>query len=129
MDLLNNRTESRNQSLCEPEAENELGASHEQFRSKALEEGCETLVFGHVGDDAETGLLGLEVLVLNTSLDNIERSGDDERGGGTADGGNEVLTPAGRVVIVQLVDILLGESRTTEELGGLSTSASRPRHI
>jgi hypothetical protein len=58
----------------------------------------------------------LEVAVLNTGLDHVERGGDNQGGASTADGGDEVLRPGGGVVILQFVDIFLGESGTTEEL-------------
>ena len=87
---------------------------------QSLEETGETLVLGHVGQDSETTLRVLEVAVLNTGLDNIEGSRDNERGGGTSNRSHEVLEPGGLVVILEVEEILLGESRTTEQLSGIS---------
>lgn len=84
--------------------------------NQSLEETRETLVLGHVAQDSETTLGVVEVAVLDTGLDNIERSRDNERGSGTGNRGNEVLEPGGLVVVLEMEDPLLGESRTTEEL-------------
>lgn len=114
--VLQDLVEGRDQGLSEPEGEDELRTGHEKLGSKALEERTKTLVLGHVGDDSETRLLGLEVAVLDTGLDDIKRSRNDERGGCTSDGGDKVLRPGSGVVISELVEIFLGSSRTTEEL-------------
>lgn len=58
----------------------------------------------------------LEVAVLNTGLDHIQGSGDNQRGAGTGHGGDKVLVPSGLVVIGQAVNVFLGEGRSTEEL-------------
>lgn len=113
--ILQDLVEGRDKGLGEPEGEGELGAGHEQLGEKALEEGGWALVLEHVGDDARAGLLDLEVAVLDAGLDDIERSGDDERGGGTCDGSDEVLAPAGAVVVLELVKVLLGGGGATEE--------------
>lgn len=49
---------------------------------KTLEEAGESLVLGHVGQDPETALRVLEVAVLNTSLDYVQRRRDDQRSRG-----------------------------------------------
>lgn len=90
---------------------------------QALEERRETLLAGHVCHDAHAALGVVEVAVLDTGLDDIEGSGDDERGGGTGNGGDEVLEPAGLVVVFEVEDVLLGERRTTEELGRCQSQA------
>lgn len=113
---LEHLVESRNKSLCQPETENELGTSHQELGSKTLEEGSHALVLGHVGDDTETRLLGLKVAVLNTGLDDIERSRDDERSRGTGNGCDKVLEPGGTVVVGQLEEVFLSSGTTTEEL-------------
>jgi hypothetical protein len=113
---LYNLAKGRDQGLSEPEAEDQLGTGHEKLGGETLEEGGEALVLHHVGNDAEAGLGVLEVTVLDTGLDHVERGGDDQGGASTADGGDEVLRPGGGVVVLQFVDILLGESGTTEEL-------------
>lgn len=58
----------------------------------------------------------LEVAVLDAGLDHVEGSGHDQGGTGTGDGGDEVLAPSGLVVLLQVIDILLGKGRSTEEL-------------
>ena len=81
-------------------------------------------MFGHVGDDTETRLLGLEVAVLDTGLDDIERSRDDERSRGTGDGRDKVLEPGGAVVVGELVEVFLGSSATTKKLCSVSVDRS-----
>lgn len=73
-------------------------------------------MLGHVGDDTEARLLGLEVAVLDTGLDDIERSRDDERSRGTGNGSDKVLEPGGAVVVGELEEVFLGSGTTTEEL-------------
>ena len=51
---LQHLVESGNESLCQPETEDELGTGHQELGSKTLEERTQALVLGHVGDDAET---------------------------------------------------------------------------
>ena len=122
--------ESRDQSLGEPERENQLRSSHEQLQRKhhvslahpftrvvivsylgneALEETRQTLVLGHVGQDPEAALGVLKVAVLDAGLDDVEGRGDDERCRGTGDGGDEVLEPGGLVVVFEVEEVLLGE--------------------
>ena len=113
---LQDLVESGDKSLSKPEGEDELGAGHEELGSETLEEGAHALVLGHVCDDSETRLLGLEVAVLDTGLDDIERSRDDERSRGTGDGGDKVLRPRSGVVVGELVEVFLGSCGTTEEL-------------
>ena len=132
---LYNLTESGNQSLCQPEAEDQLGTSHQQLGGQALEETGGALVLEHLRDNLEARLGVLEVAVLNTGLDHVQRSGDNQGGTGTADGGDKVLAPAGGVVVAQFVDVLLGEGGTTEEserargvTGGSPASAAVKTH-
>jgi hypothetical protein len=70
----------------------------------------------HVGHDPEAALGVLEVPVLDAGLDDVERSGDEERGAGTGDRGDEVLRPRCGVVVAEFVEVLLGYSRPTEQL-------------
>ena len=57
----------------------------------------------------------IEVAVLDAGLDDVEGRGDDQRGRGAADGGDEVLRPRRRVVVVEPEDLLLGEGGAAEE--------------
>jgi hypothetical protein len=100
--------------LGQPEGEDELGSGHEQLGCQALEEGSESLVLHHVGNDSEAALGVLEISVLDTGLDDIERGRDQERGGGTGDRGDEVLRPGCRVVVAEFVEVLLGYSGATK---------------
>lgn len=83
---------------------------------QALEEACETFLLGHVAQDSETALGVLEIAVLNSRLDNVERGRDNERGGSTSDRGNEVLEPASLVVVLEVEEVFLGESGSSEQL-------------
>lgn len=107
--------ETYNQSLGKPEAEDQLGSSHEKLGSQSLEESSEALVLCHVGDDSETTLRVLKVSHLNASLDNVKRGGDDKRSRGTADRSDKVLAPCSSVVVLEVVDVLLSSGGTTEE--------------
>ena len=102
--------------LCKPEAEDKLGTSHEKLGSQSLEEAGHTFVPDHVSNDAEAGLGVLEIAVLDTGLDHIKRSRNDERSSGTGNGSDKVLHPGSRVVVLEAVDVLLGEGRTSEKL-------------
>lgn len=113
--LQSHLVEHRDQGLSEPEREDELRASHEELGRQALEERGHALVLDHVGDDPHAALRVLEVAVLDTGLDDIEGSRDDEGSGSTGNRGNEVLGP-GRFVVILDTEGLLGEGGTTEEL-------------
>lgn len=82
---LYNLAESGNQSLCQPEAEDQLGTCHQQLGGQTLEEAGRALVLKHRGDDLEARFGVLEVAVLDTGLDDIEGSGHDQRSASTAD--------------------------------------------
>lgn len=90
--------------------------------NEALEETRQTLVLGHVGQNPEAALGVVKVTVLDTGLDDVERRGDDERGRRAGDGGDEVLEPGGLVVVLEVEEVLLGESRASEELRNGSLS-------
>lgn len=83
----------------------------------------------HVGDDPETTLGVLKVLVLDSGLDHVEGSRDDERGTSTGDRGDKVLPPGSRVVVAKLVEIFLGRSRTTKQLVWYQIEVMRYRVI
>ena len=44
------------------------------FRHQTLEETCKSLILDHTANDPESALWVLKVSVLDSSLDNIERS-------------------------------------------------------
>lgn len=122
---LHDLVKRRDQSLGQPEREHELRTGHEELRGETLEEGSGTLVLHHVLDDSEPGLGVLKVAVLDTGLDDVEGSGDDEGRGRTRDGGDEVLAPGGGVVVLQ-TESLLGKGGTTEKLLRVSTNVHKP---
>lgn len=107
--------EHGDQSLGEPEREDKLRASHEELGRQALEEGGDTFILDHVGDNTHATLRVLEVAVLDTGLDDIEGSRDDEGSSSTGNRGDEVLSPGGLVVVLD-AEGLLSEGGTTEEL-------------
>lgn len=64
----------------------------------------------------------MRLLILDTSLDDVEGSGDDQRSRGTGDGGNEVLGP-GCGIVVGKTERFFGECGASKELyrgGGTS---------
>ena len=71
---------------------------------------------GHVGQDLETALGVVKVLVLDASLDDVEGRRHDQRGRRAGDGGDEVLEPRRLVVVLQREEELLGKGRTAEQL-------------
>ena len=83
---------------------------------QALEETSETLVLGHVGQDAEAALRVLKVAVLDTGLDHVEGSRDNKRGRGTSNRRHKVLPPRSLVVVLEVEEVLLGKGRATEQL-------------
>jgi hypothetical protein len=112
------------QRLSQPEGERELRTSHEKLRNEPLEEGREALVPGHLGENPDTALGVVEVLVLDTGLDDIERSRHDQRGRGTGNGGDEVLEPGRLVVVLETEDVLLCKCGTTEKLVKLAEASA-----
>lgn len=50
---LYNLSEGRNQSLCQPEAEDQLGTGHQQLGGQTLEEAGGALVLQHFGNNPE----------------------------------------------------------------------------
>ncbi len=98
--FLEGNIKRRDQCLCQPEGEDQLGARHEQLGDQALEEGRGTLVARHVSQNAETALWVVKVTVLDTGLDDVKRSRHDERCRRTGDGGDKVLEPRRLVVVL-----------------------------
>lgn len=105
-----------------PERKDQFRSSHQQFRGKPLEERRDTLVLHHIRDDPETALWVLKVLVLDTSLDDVERGRNNQRRRSTSNGGDEVLAPSGGVIVAE-AEGLFSECRTSEKLYGGSVLA------
>jgi hypothetical protein len=100
--------------LRKPKGENKLGPSHEKLGCESLEKRSEPLVLHHVGNDLEAAFGVLKVPVLDSSLDDVEWSGDKKRGAGTGNRSDEVLSPCGGVVVGELVEVFLGRSGSTK---------------
>lgn len=113
---LDDCSKCRYQRLRQPEAEHELRAGHEKLGRQSFEETGDTLVLNHAADYPEPTLRVLEISVLDTGFDDIEGSRDDEGGRGTAYTRDEILQPTGFVVVLEGVNVLLGEGRSTKEL-------------
>lgn len=64
----------------------------------------------HVLNNLEATFWVVKVLVLDTSLDNIERGGDEKRSRCSGNRSNKVLEPRSLVVILQTEEVTLGES-------------------
>lgn len=120
------------QRLGQSEREDELGASSQKLGHKTLEEGAGTLGGNHVLDDLQTGLGVVEVSVLDSGLDDIERSRDNQRGRGTKERGNNVLAPGGLGVVLESQNVLLGKGVTSKQSkgsGGVSGSGPAPASV
>lgn len=98
------------QCLCQPERENQLRADHQQLWCESFKERSEAFILPHASNDLESTFGALEVLVLNSGLDNVQWCRYNERSSGTSDRCDEILEPSGFIVIVQLEKISLGES-------------------
>lgn len=109
-------TKRRDQRLCQPETEYQLRPSHQQFRRQTLEEARDAFVPHHRAYNLESRLWVLEIPILDTGFDDVEGSGDDERGRSADDGSDEVLEVGGSVVISKVVEIFFGEGGAAEEL-------------
>jgi hypothetical protein len=70
---LHDLVEGWNQGLGQPEAEDKLRSSHEKLRRQALEEGRESLVLDHLGDNSEPALGVFKIAILYPCLDHVER--------------------------------------------------------
>ena len=80
---LHDRSKCRNQSLRQPEAEDQFRSSHQQLRGQTLEETEGALVLKHVGHDPKTRFGVLEIAVLNTGLNHVQRRRHDQGSAGT----------------------------------------------
>ena len=58
----------------------------------------------------------LKVRVLYPGLDGVEGCGDRDRRDGTRDGGDEVLSPCGLVVVLDAEEVVFCDGRRAEEL-------------
>lgn len=98
-----------NQGLRKPEGEHQLRASHQKLRNQTLEETRDTLILNHAANNLESALWVIEISVLDTSLDYIERSRDEERCGSTSNRRDEVLEPGRLVIIAKPEEVFLSE--------------------
>lgn len=122
----------RDQRLGQSKGEDELGAGSQQLGDQTLEEGSGALGGDHVLDDLQTGLGVVEVSVLDSGLDDIERGRDNQRGRGTKEGGDNVLAPGGLGVVLESQNVLLGKGVTSEQSkrsGGVSGSGPAPASV
>ncbi|KAH3668201.1 hypothetical protein OGAPHI_001955 [Ogataea philodendri] len=74
----------------------------------------------------------LKVLVLDSGFNDVQRSRHDQRGRGTKNGSNEVLTPGSRRVVLQVENVLFSKGRTTEQskgARGISSSSPSPSFV
>lgn len=113
--LLYDFIKRRYQRLREPEAKHQLRPRHEQLGREPLEEAREALLPHHAAHDPEPALRGLEVAVLDARLDDVQGRRHEQGGRRARDGGDEVLQEAGRVVVVESVQVLLGGGGAAEE--------------
>lgn len=60
------------------------------LRGQTLEERPQTLLADHIPNDSHAGDVAVEVGVLDTGLDDVERGGDCDGGDGAGDGCDEV---------------------------------------
>lgn len=84
--------------------------------NETLEESRHALVACHLGQNLESSLWVLEVLVLNTRLDDVQGRGHDQGCSRTSNRGDKVLEPRRLVVVLELEEIFLGEGRSSEQL-------------
>ena len=84
--------------------------------SETLEQRGRALVLDQVLNHSNAADLRLEVGILDTGLDRVERSGDGDRRDGTSNRSDEVLHPGRLVVVVEVEEVVLGQGRSTEEL-------------
>lgn len=76
--ILYNMAKGGDQSLSQPEAEHELGSGHQQLRGQTLEEASGTLFLGHVGHNPEARFRVVKVAVLDTGLDHVQGSRNNQ---------------------------------------------------
>ena len=117
--------ECRDERLCNRVTEHQLGANDKDLGRQALEQSDRALIAQKILDDRYARRLRLEVRVLDTRLDDVERSCDRDRRHGTRNRGNEVLCPRRLRVVLNAENVILGESGCTEELVIVIGSALR----
>ena len=98
------------------------GCGNPYLRSEPLEQRTRALVLDEILHHGETANLCLEVGVLDTGLDSVERRSNGDGGDGTGDRRNEVLAPGRLVVVVEVEEVVLGERGGTEELQGTQSA-------
>jgi hypothetical protein len=90
--------------------------SSTHLRNQAFEEAGEAFMSRHVGKNLKSALWIFEVTILDSRLDDIERSRHNQRRRGSRNRGDEVLEPGGFVVVLKAEKKLFGKCRAAEEL-------------
>ena len=125
-------SEEGNQTLSDGKREDELGSDDQHLWRQTLEESTEAFVLDHVLDNSNAAYLGFKVGILDSGLDDIERSSYSDGSDRAADGGEEVLGPSGIAVVLEAKDVFLGESGSSEECeraGSVSSSGPAPTSV
>lgn len=68
-------------------------------------------------DDGHTANLLLEVSILDSCLDRVQWCSDSDRCYSAGNGCDEVLSPSGFMVVVEVKENVLCQCRCTEKLG------------
>lgn len=90
--------------------------SQTYLRNQPLEKAANPLVPHHTPHDLKPTLRVFKVSVLDSRLNHIQRSGNEQGSGSTGDGGHEVLHPGGFVVVREPVEVAFCEGGAAEEL-------------
>ncbi len=96
--------------LCDCETEDKLRPYDYQLWCESFEKGSRTFILDEVLDDGDSTLGGIEGLVLNTGLDDIQRGGHGYAGYCSSYAGNSILQEGGITVVFQLEDVFLTRS-------------------
>ena len=116
-DLLYHLVKSRYQRLRKPKTKHQLRPRHQQLGRQPLEKAAHALVLYHLPHNLEAAFRVIEIAVLNSRFDDVEGCGDNKGGGCAGDRGDEVLVPAGCVVVDEFEEVFFCKGRAAEELG------------
>jgi hypothetical protein len=75
-------------------------------------------VLNHILNNLKSTLRVIEIAVLDSRLNHIERGADKQTRRGTANRRNEVLKPRRLVIVLELEQVTLGERRSSEQCEG-----------